>query len=186
MRFVILTVVVSVVPALAHARTPNEHPIEVGAFLGALDVRDSQGEKPLTLGLRGGYRLFRYVVVEGEWLNCPTDPSNNFGQRVLLAGPKIGARSRPLSVLGKVRVGTIRLGPHYAAYNGGQGRTEPAIDVGAVFELEVSRRGALRIDMGGLIVPYGDEPIRGPLPPHSKVLGTTVNPIGSIGFQLRF
>ena len=120
------------------------------------------------------------------WLNCPTDPSNNFGQRVLLTGPKIGTRFGPLSVLGKVRVGTIRLGPHYAAYNGGHGRTEPAIDVGAVFELEASRRGALRIDIGGLIIPYGDEPIRGLLPPHSKVFGTTVNPIGSMGFQLRF
>lgn len=172
-------------PRIAPAQS-NDSRFEVGALVGAIDLRTSVQEKPVTLGLRGGYRVNTAFGVEGEWIKCPGNGAGNFEQILVLVGVKAGPHIGPLSVLGKVRVGALRLGSRaFRALNGGP-RTEPAIDIGAVIELNMSPRVALRMDAGRTIVPFGSWPVRGALPPQIRQLGTTVNPQSALGLQFSF
>jgi hypothetical protein len=174
-------------PDVGSAQPAPERHIEIGPFVGALDLRTSVGEKPIAVGLRAGYRFAAALGVEAEFLRCPEDASGYSGQTLIVAGPKLGWRAGPVAILGKMRGGFLRIdGPHHRAYNDGRVRTEPALDVGVVVELHYSSRVALRLDAGRTIVLFGSDPIRGPLPPYSKVVGTTVNAMPSIGFQLKF
>jgi len=171
-------------PAPAQAQATDH--FEIGALVGALDLRESVGEKPLTVGLRGGYRFNRAIGIEGEWIKCPGNGSGNFEQVLILGGVKVGPHFGPLGVLGRFRAGVLRLGsPGFVAFNG-QPRTEPAVDVGVAVELRTGRHVAIRIDGGRTIVPFGSVPIKGPLPPYAKRLGTTVNPQGAFGVQIGF
>jgi hypothetical protein len=102
-------------------------------------------------------------------------------------GPKIGRRIGPLGVFGKARGGLLRIdGPHHRLYNAGRVRTAPALDLGFVIELSLSEQVALRIDGGRAIVFFGEDAIRGPVPPYRKVVGTTFNATPSLGLQFRF
>lgn len=174
-------------PTICLAQSDDFPHVEVGVLVGWIDLNTIVGEKPIALGLRGGYRVNTAFGVEGEWIKCPENGVGNFGQQLLLVGIKAGPHFGPLSVLGRVRVGALRLSNSaFTAYNGGRPRTEPAIDVGAVIELRMSPLVAIRIDGGRTIVPFGSEPVGGPLPPHSRQLGTTVNPQGAFGLQFSF
>jgi hypothetical protein len=59
-------------PAFAVAQTPSDRGVEIGVFAGALDLRESVGEKPFAVGVRAGYRLSRWLALEGEFLRCRT------------------------------------------------------------------------------------------------------------------
>ena len=125
--------------------------------------------------------------LEGEWLAAPLDATGNFGETLLLAGVRGGPAVGPLAIHARLRAGTLRLGgPHHRVYDEGRARTEPAIDIGGVIELKTGRHVAIRIDGGRIVVPWGSVPIRGPLPPYSRVLGTRAHPYGSFGMQFRF
>lgn len=174
------------VPAIAFAQHEAPRRLEVGGFFGAIDLRESVGEKPFALGLRIGYRVAPWLGFEAELTRCPEDPSHNFGETMLLAGAKAGLVRRRVGALARVRGGGIRLGPNYSVYNGGRHPAKPVVDVGATVELYVSPRATLRLDWGRLIIPFDDEPIRGPLPPYVRRLGSTTNGVGSVGVQFSF
>ena len=170
-------------PALAQSARDR---FEIGVALGAIDFRESLHEKPLATLVRFGYRLTRISAIDAEIAVCPQNPSGNFGQVLIVAGPKAGIAVGPVSVMGKVRAGAIVMaGRAFRAHNGGT-RIEPAIDAGVIIELAASSYAALRIDAGRTFVPFGTEPIGSGLPPYSRTLGTTVNPHGSVGIQFRF
>jgi hypothetical protein len=169
------------------AQAPPDRGAEIGVFVGALDLRGSVGEKPFAVGVRGGYRFARWIALEGEFLRCPVDPSGYYGQTMVVGGPKFGWRIRRLGLYGKVRGGVLRIdGPHHRAYNDGRARTEPALDVGFVLLLPLSDHVALRVDGGRTVVFFGNDPMRGPLPPYSKIPGTTVNAQPALGLQFTF
>ena len=172
-------------PRIARAQS-NDARVEIGALVGAIDFRESVHEKPLALGLRAGYRVNTVFGLEGEWIKCPGNGAGNFEQVLVLAGVKAGPHFGPISVLGRLRAGAIRFGSSGFIAQNGRARTAPAIDVGAIIELRTSPRVALRIDMGRLIVPFGSNAVRGPVPPHSRELGTTINPQGAFGLQFSF
>jgi hypothetical protein len=81
--FVALAVAI-LYPALAVAQTHPDRGVEIGVFVGALDLRESVGEKPFAVGVRGGYRLSRWLALEGEFLRCPVDPSGYYGQTMIV------------------------------------------------------------------------------------------------------
>ena len=180
-------VAIAGIPAIAFAQDDAPRRLEVGGFLGAIDLRESVGEKPFAIGLRAGYRVAPWLGFETELTRCPEDPSHNFGETMLLAGGKAGLVRKRVGVLARVRGGSIWFGPHYSVNNGGR-RHHPksVVDVGATVEWHVSPRATLRIDWGRLIIPFDDEPMRGPLPPYVRRLGSTTNGVGSIGVQFNF
>src|SRR5262245_18360824 len=169
----------------SHAQEPVRH-IEIGGAIGAVDLRNSVGEKPFTAALRTGYRFTTTVGVEAEVTLCPQNPSGNFGETLFAAGPRAGFGLGRAVVYGRLRAGVVRFaGRQFRAQNG-HARTEPAIDIGGVLELPVSPWAAMRMDIGDLIVPFGSEPIRSGLPPYATRLGVTHNLTGSIGMLVRF
>ncbi len=183
---VAIAVLCAASPSLCVAQYAEPRRIEIGAAVGAINLNTITGEKPFALSARVGYRWAPTFGLELDVTSCPEDPSNNYCQLLIVAGPKAGVRLGPVDALGRLRAGAIRFdGGAFVALNG-RARTEPAIDAGATFELNMSPRVALRLDFGRTIVPMGDEPVARALPPYSRVLGTTVNPHGSFGVQFRF
>jgi hypothetical protein len=170
-------------PAGADAQTSRRY--EIGAFVGAVNFRDALREKPLAVGIRFGYLVAKHLTIEGELNSCVQNPSGNFGQKLLVAGPRAGVSFGPLSVAGKLRAGAISFGGRaFRAWN--DVALKPVVNVGAVIELATSRRVSIRIDAGDNIVPYGSTEIRSPLPPYAARFGTTHNREGSIGLVYRF
>src|SRR5262245_27707864 len=169
----------------SHAQEPMRR-IEIRVAIGALDLRNSVGEKPFTAALRAGYRFTATVGVEAEVTFCPQNPSGNFGEALFAAGPRAGVGLGRAVVYGRLRAGFVRFAGRQFRSQNGHARTEPAIDIGGALELPVSPRAAMRMDIGDLIVPFGSEPIRSGLPPYAPRLGVTHNLTGSIGMLVRF
>ena len=183
----IAAIAVLSLPTAALGQAPDSPRIEIGASVGAVDFRESLLEKPLTVGLRGGYRLRPWLGVEAEWLVAPQDATGYYGEQLLLAGPKAGLRAGPVTVLAKARAGLLHIGGRvHRAYRNGRARREAVFELGAIIELETSEHVAIRIDWGRAFIDFGGEPLRSPLPPYSRPLGTTVNGAGGIGLQVRF
>jgi Outer membrane protein beta-barrel domain len=158
--------------------------LEIGGALGAIDLRDSVAEKPFAAALRAGYRFTTTFGIEAELTFCPQNPSGNFGETMVVAGPRAGVRLGPAIVYGRLRAGVLQFGGRSFRAQDGRSRTEPAIDIGATLEYPVDGPVAFRADWGDLIVPFGSEPVRS-LPRPARV-GTTHNYTGSVGIQLRF
>jgi hypothetical protein len=108
-RFLLMILILGFACQSAAAQ-PSEPRREIGVFVGAINFNGVLGEKPFATGLRFGYRLTDRLAVETEVNSCPQDPSHNFGQLLLLAGPRLGVRIGPLSVGGKLRAGVIHFG----------------------------------------------------------------------------
>jgi hypothetical protein len=172
------------VPLRAEAQSTGKY--EIGVFVGAVNLREALHEKPLALGLRFGYRVAKHLTVESEVNSCVQNPSGNFGQLLVVVGPRAGVTFGALTVAGKLRAGVIHFGGRaFRAWNNDVAM-RPVINYGAVFELAASRRVSIRIDAGADIVPFGSTEIRGPLPPYRERFGTTHNREGSFGFVYRF
>jgi len=176
---------VTVIICGVHPATAQTTRLEGGVFLGAIDFRESLYEKPFAVGARVGYRFNSILGAEATLTRCPEDASNNYGQTVFVVGPKAGVRYRAIHAYGRAQGGVLHLsGGAFTAWNGV--RTEPAVDIGGGVELEMNPRIAFRIDTGVLVVPFGEKPVRGPLPPYSGTLGITRSRGGSVGLQFRF
>src|SRR5262245_23621680 len=185
---VVLILAMSAVVAAAsplHAQEPVRR-IELGGAIGAIDLRNSVGEKPFTAALRAAYRLTATIGVEAEVTFCPQNPSGNFGETLFAAGRRAGVGLGRAVVYGRVQAGAVRFGGRRFRSQNGGARTEPAIDIGGSLELPVSPWVAMRMDVGDLIIPFGSEPIRSGLPPYATRLGVTHNLTGSIGMLVRF
>ena len=186
LEVLILAMTAIIAPASpSHAQEPVRR-IEIGGAIGAVDLRNSIGEKPFTAALRAGYRFTATVGVEAEVTFCPQNPSGNFGETLFAAGPRAGVALGRAVVYGRFRAGFVRFAGRQFRSQNGHSRTEPAIDIGGALELPVSLWAAMRMDVGDLIVPFGSEPIRGGLPPYATRLGVTHNLTGSIGMLVRF
>lgn len=160
--------------------------IEFGGIISGIDLTSSAGEKPTGIGVRIGYELTRNLKIEGEFFYCPENPGGNFGQTLSFAGLRAGISNRRGGGFLKVRPGTIYYGgSFFKAYNGSS-RANFALDLGIALEYYPSARIILRLDSGYAIIPFGDEAIRGPLPPYTIRPGTTHNRLSSIGVGLRF
>ncbi|HEY7501076.1 MAG TPA: hypothetical protein VH740_21315 [Vicinamibacterales bacterium] len=170
----------------AHAQSASDGRWEAGGFVGAIDFRDAIREKPVALGLRFGHRFTDYFALEAELSNCPKNGGGNFGQRVFVAGPRASVSFGPLTIGGKLRAGIVYFGGKAFRASNPDIVVRPAVNVGAVVELAMSPRSAIRIDSGTTIVPFGSAIVRGPLPPHAAQYGTTHNREGSIGLVIRF
>ena len=128
MRYTVLflSLVLTICPRTSRAQS-NDARVEIGALVGAIDLRDSVYEKPLELGLRAGYRVNTVFGFEGEWIKCPGNGAGNFEQVVVLAGVKAGPHFGPFSVLGRLRVGAIRFGSSgFIAHNGRPRTSRPS------------------------------------------------------------
>jgi Outer membrane protein beta-barrel domain len=164
----------------------ENHPIEVGGFLTAIDLRDTVGEKPLGFGGRLTYNLTNNFALDSEAAYFPENPSGNFGQTTAFAGLRAGVRRENFGVFAKVRPGVLRLGGDFFRTYNKRSHNNVAIDLGGVLELYPSRRVIVRVDLGDTIVPFGSETINGPLPPYTIRPGTTHNFQGSFGIGFRF
>src|SRR5262249_43297060 len=92
-----------------HAQEPVPR-IELGGAIGAVDLRNSVGEKPFTAALRAGYRFTATVGVEAEVTFCPQNPSGNFGEMLFAAGPRAGVGLERVVVYGRLQAGVVRFG----------------------------------------------------------------------------
>jgi hypothetical protein len=182
---ILLTVAIIVCLAAGTATGQTVKRIEAGGSIGAIDFRESLHEKPFAFTARLGYRFSSVLGIEATVTHCPQDPANNYGQTIFAIGPRVGVRYRALHAFARTQAGMLRIGGGaFKAWNGV--RNEPAFDVGGGIELEMTSWAAFRIDSSVLIVPYGDTPVRGPLPPYSETLGVTRSRGGSAGLQFRF
>jgi hypothetical protein len=172
--------------SLAAGAQTSEHPITVGGFVGTIDLRGPVGEKPLGFGGRVSYDFNDHFALDGEAAYFPQNPSGNFGQTAAFAGVKAGIRTKNVGVFAKARPGVVRFGgDFFKAYNG-QSQNHFALDVGGVVEFYPSKRVVVRVDVGDTIIPFGQDPVRGPLPPFVTRPGTTHNLQASIGAGFRF
>jgi hypothetical protein len=169
----------------AHAQSASADRFEAGAFIGAINFREVIREKPFALGIRFGYRITERLAVEAEVISCP-ESSGNFGQLLLVAGPRFGFSVGSLSVAGKLRPGVIHFGgASFRAHNPGIA-DRPVLNAGVVVELAYSPKVAVRVDAGDTIVQFGSSEVRGPLQGSAGQNGTTHNPEGSVGLVFRF
>jgi hypothetical protein len=172
--------------SLAAVAQTSDHPITVGGFVGTIDLRGPVGEKPGGFGGRVTYDFNDNFALDGEAAYFPQNPSGNFGQTVALAGLKAGIRQEKIGVFAKVRPGVVRFGgDFFKAYNI-QSQDHFAVDVGGVVEFYPSKRFVVRVDLGDTIIPFGQDTVRGPLPPYVTRPGTTHNFQASIGVGFKF
>ena len=158
------------------------------------------------IGARFTYNINKNIAIEGEGnffyqYRKEIRPfsqgraSYQGGQKVqVLAGPKIGYRSKKFGVFGKVRPGIITFAgypviqflevsaPGSAFF--GQGRQRATffnVDVGGVVEYYPSRKSVIRFDIGDTIVRY-----KGQEPKYANPSFTRHNLQMNVGFGFRF
>jgi Outer membrane protein beta-barrel domain len=164
----------------------RDHPIEVGGFITAIDLRDTVGEKPGGFGGRFAYNFTNNFAFDAEAAYFPENSGGNFGQTAALAGLKAGIRSESFGVFAKLRPGVVRFGGDFFRTYNNRSQNYFAVDVGASLEFYPSPRVIVRVDLGDTIVPFGDNTIRRPLPPYTNRPGTTHNFQASFGVGFRF
>jgi hypothetical protein len=181
-----ISLVVFLFSSEAFAQTQTEeHPIEVGGFLTAIDLKDSVAEKPLGLGGRFTYNFTKNFALDSEVSYFPEGGGGDFGETIALVGLRAGARTEDFGVFAKVRPGVIHFGGNaFRARNSSP--TRFALDAGAVVEFYPSPRVILRADFGDTIIPFGNDTLNSALPPHLLRPGTTHNFQGSFGVGFRF
>jgi hypothetical protein len=173
------------VPAEAQSQS-DTHRFEVGALITALDLRDTNGEKPGGIGGRFTYNVTEYVAFDSELTRFPEDPSHNFGHTQGHFGIKAGKRfsDLPFGVFAKVRPGFVSFGGAFAARSEGIG-TRFAADVGGVLEFYPSSRTIIRFDVGQTIIHFDGQLYNSPVSPPRR-LDTNGRLQTSIGFSYRF
>jgi len=137
-------------------------------------------------GGRFTYNLTRHIAVDSE-LNAFLDDEGGITMTQGFAGAKVGARNKIVGVFVKARPGFMtnfaKPAPDFATTFNTEPLSKFAFDVGAVFEVYPSRHTAFRVDVGDVIIPFGNDTILASGP---AKLGTTHNFQYSLGFSLRF
>ncbi len=158
MRYLfVIVLLLTGLPALA-----QEPRFEAGAQIAVLDLRNSVGEKPLGIGGRFGYNATNWLTAESELSYFPQNPSGNFGETLAVFGPKVGCRFSDVPGVGdmgvffKARPGVINFGGPFFTERNVANRTKFAFDVGVVWERYFRTYGVFRIDIGDVIIPFGD------------------------------
>lgn len=138
------------------------------------------------MGGRFSYNLTKNIAIDTE-LNGFLDDEDGVVATQGFAGAKVGVRNKLGGVFVKARPGFMtnfsKPLPDYATTFNTEKLNTFAFDVGAVFEVYPSRHTSFRVDVGDVIIPFGNNPIvaNGPVR-----LGTTHTFQYSLGFGLRF
>lgn len=138
------------------------------------------------MGGRFSYNLTKHVAIDTE-LNGFLDDEAHVLATQGFAGAKVGVRNKLVGVFVKARPGFMtnfaKPLPDYATTFNTEKLNKFAFDVGAVFEVYPSRHTAFRVDVGDVIIPFGNDSIvaSGPVKP-----GTKHTFQYSLGFGIRF
>jgi Outer membrane protein beta-barrel domain len=138
------------------------------------------------MGGRFSYNVTRNIAIDTE-LNGFLDDEGGVVATQGFAGAKVGVRNKLVGVFVKARPGFMtnfaKPLPDYATTFNTEKLNKFAFDVGAVFEVYPSKHTTFRVDVGDVIIPFGNDPIvaNGP-----QRLGTTHTFQYSLGFGLRF
>lgn len=175
------------IAAAANAQSQTDVPkTEIGAFVTAIDLNKSVGEKPLGFGGRFTYNLNNYVAIDSEAAYYPQNPSGDFGETQALIGVRAGIHTEKIGVFAKLRPGLVRFGGDgFKAYNG-RARNNFALDVGGVLEFYPTEHFIVRVDLGDTIIPFGGDRIRTGASIIPRSPQTTHNFQGSFGIGFRF
>jgi hypothetical protein len=164
-----------------HAQTDSENQLrhyEVGGHVFGVSG-DTLGSG-FGVGGRFTYNFNKYLAADSELNSLLNDEAQHVGTEGLF-GLKAGVRYKRVGVFAKARPGFLT---NIALNSSFAGRTKPAFDVGGVFELYLSDHAALRVDVGDLIVPLGNDVVRPGAPDEAR--GTTHTMQTSFGLQIRF
>ena len=169
-------------PVLASAQTPK---YEVGGLI--FSFRSQEVGFGFGVGGRFTYNLNRYFAVDSELNGFVPDEGPIYAAQGFV-GPKVGVRSKYVGVFAKARPGFStnfsRPLPNYATTFATESVDKFAFDVGGVFEAYPSRHTAFRVDVGDVIIPFGNDLILSRGVPTR--VGTTHNLQYSLGFSIRF
>ena len=152
---------------------------EVGAQIfsfGSRDVGYGWGA-----GGRFGYNLNNYLTLESEINGFLPDEGPPYAAEGLF-GVKAGKRTKRFGIFAKARPGFITNFVVNGDYS--RGKTKFAFDAGGVAEVYPSKHTVLRLDIGDVIVPFGNDTVRTGL--NFERVGTTHNMQYSLGFGIRF
>jgi hypothetical protein len=154
-RHIVSLLVVVATALIASGQT--ERPLEIGTQFTLLRI-SSPGEIAGSVGGRASYDLhFASLTLapEAEFNYFPQSPSNAFVQTQLLAGVRAGFVVGRVGFFLKARPGLVHLAGNDFKELNSASSTNPAFDLGGVFEYYTSERVVLRFD-------YGDTMIRFP------------------------
>ena len=167
--------------ALANAQTPK---FEVGGLI--FSFQGKQLGDGFGIGGRFTYNLNRHIAIDTEWNGFLEDEGSIIANQGFV-GPKVGVRNKLVGVFAKARPGFstnfARPAPDYATSFAYDSVDKFALDVGAVFEVYPSRHTIFRVDVGDVIIPFGNDLV---LAPEPRRVGTTHNFQYSLGFSVRF
>ena len=129
-------------------------------------------------GSRFTYNLNNYIALESEVNFFLPDKGPAYATQGLF-GIKAGKRIRRFGIFAKVRPGF-----QTNLLVNDRDQTRLALDVGAVAEFYPNRHVVLRLDVGDVIIPFGNDVVGRGLPAQRP--GTTHNPQINLGFGVRF
>src|SRR6267378_3693033 len=156
--------------ALANAQTPK---FEVGGLI--FSFQGKQLGAGFGIGGRFTYNLNRHIAIDTEWNGFLEDEGSIIANQGFV-GPKVGVRNKLVGVFAKARPGFstnfARPAPDYATSFAYDSVDKFALDVGAVFEVYPSRHTIFRVDVGDVIIPFGNDLV---LAPEPRRVGTTHN-----------
>jgi hypothetical protein len=144
-------------------------------------------------GIRFHYNFNRHYAVDADITHRQQDvsPDNHFllppvtlGETNGLVGLRAGAREQNVGAFFRGRAGVL----HFDASNGAMllsRRNVPAFDAGITVE-RYHGPMILRLDLGELVIPFGNATIPGSLPPGTGHLGTHVSFFLGLGAAVRF
>lgn len=126
----------------------------------------------LSIGALGSIRLRRWIAIDSSLGITPTIPiegTSFAGGRLTegFLGARLGFRFRRVEIYGKIRPGFASFGKAilHAGSSGSTlqfetGRlTEPALDLGGIVMIRISRRFAVRYDVGDIFIHYRERSI---------------------------
>lgn len=139
----------------ARAQDVMEHPWEAGFQVTAIEFR-GPAEKPFGLGGRLGRNLNRHLSLEAEASYFPQNQQGNFGETQVVAGMKAGVWLGQWGAFFKVRPGLVHFGGSFFRERNPNIANRFALDIGGVWELNLSSRFAGRMDIGDTMIFYGN------------------------------
>jgi hypothetical protein len=196
----ILVSLVLTISSVASAQSRDGR-VEAGVFITSVFLEEigsndhSVGTGAGGLGGRIGYRVLRWLIVEGELAVHPN--AGISGHRVqAFLGARTGVRLGNIGVFAKARPGFLYFSkdPFGVALPGSTpfntrwaDSLEPTLDLGAVIEVHTSGPAVFRFDLGDTIVSYNRREVRSGLQPPQPAGGfVTHNRQWSLGVGMRF
>jgi hypothetical protein len=161
----------------------NTPKAELGAQFSVLRLRDL-GVTEAGFGGRFTINASSTFAIEAEVNFFPKDRDRPFesGRKTQgLFGVKYGLRSDQAGIYGKARVGFIHFTRNFDTSK--VGKTDPAFDLGGVFELYPSGHSVVRFDLGDTIIRFGERTLQGGLRTSSF---TSHNLQFNVGVGIRF